>query len=106
MARNSRPAPAPRDDVHKAGDIISDRYRLLRKAGEGAMGAVWVAENTSLGSKIALKLIRPEMRLPMIVERMLREARAAARLSHSSIVRVFDLGETAAGDPYIVMEFL
>jgi serine/threonine-protein kinase len=67
---------------------------------------VWIALNIALQSKVAIKLVHPEMRLPVIVERVLREARAAARLTHSAIVRVFDLGETPSGDPYIVMELL
>jgi serine/threonine-protein kinase len=88
------------------GQILGGKYELVSKAGEGATGAVWIALNTSLQSRVAIKLVHPEMRLPVIVERVMREARAAARLTHSAIVRVFDLGETPNGDPYIVMELL
>ncbi|WP_437874611.1 serine/threonine-protein kinase [Sorangium sp. So ce513] len=86
--------------------MIGDKYQLLRKAGEGAMGSVWVAANTALEANVAIKVLRPEMRSPAIAERLLREARAAAKLSHPGIVRVFDLGKTACGTPYIVMELL
>ncbi|WP_437667507.1 protein kinase domain-containing protein [Sorangium sp. So ce1182] len=85
---------------------MGDKYQLLRKAGEGAMGSVWVAANTALEANVAIKVLRPEMRSPAIAERLLREARAAAKLSHPGIVRVFDLGKTAEGTPYIVMELL
>ncbi|WP_438014041.1 serine/threonine-protein kinase [Sorangium sp. So ce315] len=86
--------------------MVGDKYQLLRKAGEGAMGSVWVAANTALEANVAIKVLRPEMRSPAIAERLLREARAAAKLSHPGIVRVFDLGKTAGGTPYIVMELL
>lgn len=91
---------------YQKGDVVGGKYQLLAKAGEGAMGAVWVATNTALESRVAIKMIHPEMSLPAIAERLLREARAAAMLTHSAIVRVFDLGETERGDPYIVMELL
>ncbi|WP_437476827.1 protein kinase [Sorangium sp. So ce1014] len=90
----------------EAGTVVGDKYQLLRKAGEGAMGSVWVAANTALEANVAIKVLRPEMRSPAIAERLLREARAAAKLSHPGIVRVFDLGKTADGTPYIVMELL
>ncbi|WP_437707854.1 serine/threonine-protein kinase [Sorangium sp. So ce448] len=86
--------------------VVGEKYQLLRKAGEGAMGSVWVATNTALEANVAIKVLRPEMRSPAIAERLLREARAAAKLSHPGIVRVFDLGKTASGTPYIVMELL
>ncbi|WP_437669693.1 serine/threonine-protein kinase [Sorangium sp. So ce131] len=90
----------------ESGAMIGDKYQLLRKAGEGAMGSVWVAANIALEANVAIKVLRPEMRSPAIAERLLREARAAAKLSHPGIVRVFDLGKTASGTPYIVMELL
>ncbi|WP_437313372.1 protein kinase domain-containing protein [Sorangium sp. So ce385] len=90
----------------EVGTVVGDKYQLLRKAGEGAMGSVWVAANTALEANVAIKVLRPEMRSPAIAERLLREARAAAKLSHPGIVRVFDLGKTAGGTPYIVMELL
>jgi serine/threonine-protein kinase len=93
-------------EQYKVGELLGGKYRLVRKAGEGATGTVWVATNTALQSNVAIKLVHPEMRLPMIVERVMREARSAAQLTHSAIVRVFDLGETTCGDPYIVMELL
>ena len=86
--------------------VIGGKYRLVRVLGQGGMGTVWVARNEALDIDVALKLIRQEDAHPEANERLLREARAAARLGHSSIIRVFDFGATEEGDPFIVMELL
>ncbi|WP_438007855.1 serine/threonine-protein kinase [Sorangium sp. So ce321] len=91
---------------YQDGDLIAGKYRLLHKIGEGAMGTVWVATNVAVESKVAIKLMRPELRSPELTDYFHREARAAGRMNHAEIVRVFDLGETAEGDPYIVMELI
>ncbi|MFO0592949.1 MAG: protein kinase, partial [Polyangiaceae bacterium] len=72
----------------------------------GGMGSVWVAHNTALDVDVAVKLMRRDRATPEAAARFTTEARAAARLGHSSIVRVFDFGETTRGDPFIVMELL
>src|SRR5207248_1366434 len=64
-------------------------YRVLHKLGEGGMGAVYVAEDTLLKRRIALKVMRPEIAArPTARERFLREARAAAALEHDHIVTI------------------
>src|SRR5262249_7007231 len=88
------------------GDVIVEKYELLRVLGEGGMGAVWLAKNLTLEVEVALKLIRREVATLEASERLLQEARAAARLGHPSIVRVFDFGVTELDDPFIVMELL
>jgi len=72
------------------------------------MGTVWVAQNTVLQVSVAVKLITlaDQEDANENAERLLREARAAARLDHPAIVRVFDFGRTDHGDPFIVMELL
>ena len=89
---------------YRAGEIIDEKYILIRKIGEGGMGAVWVAHNSVLDVHCAVKLIEAGSR--QVAERLLEEARAAARLGHPAIVRVLDYGETARGDPFIAMELL
>src|SRR4051794_20507908 len=89
-----------------AGDIIAQKYRLTRLLGEGGMGAVWMARNIKLDVDVAIKLIRHELGTAEASRRLLQEARAAARIGHRSIVRVFDFGETELDDPFIVMEVL
>lgn len=98
--------PAQEPPRYLAGDVIVKKYRLTRLIAEGGMGAVWLARNLSLDVDVAVKLIRREIARPETAQRLLQEARAAARLRHPSIVRVFDFGESERGDPFIVMEVL
>jgi serine/threonine protein kinase len=88
------------------GDVIAAKYRLTHLLGEGGMGAVWAAHNIALDSPVAIKVIRGEADREALSMRLQLEARAAARLGHPAIVRVFDIGQTDKGDPFIVMELL
>ena len=97
---------APLPKPYLPGDVIAGKYRLTRIIGRGGMGAVWQAHNLPLDIAVAIKLIRRDRTTPGASARLLTEARAAARLMHPSIVRVFDFGESEQGDPYIVMELL
>ena len=99
----SQPPPPLR---YVPGGVIGEKYRLTKVLGEGGMGAVWVARNLRLDVDVAIKLIRREVAAEDTSERLLQEARAAARIGHPSIVRVYDFGETEYKDPYIVMELL
>ncbi|HVU00656.1 MAG TPA: serine/threonine-protein kinase [Polyangiaceae bacterium] len=74
--------------------------------GSGGMGDVWLAHNETLDIEVAIKLVRPRAGDKDAEGRLLAEARAAARLGHPAIVRVFDFGQTENGTPYIVMERL
>jgi eukaryotic-like serine/threonine-protein kinase len=89
-----------------AGEVIAERYRLIRKLGEGGMGVVWVAHSLVLGVDVAIKLIRAGVGDVDISSRMAREAQATAILGHPAIVRVFDHGATALGEPFLVMELV
>jgi len=87
--------------------VIAGKYRLETQVGQGGMGEVWVATNLVLDSKIALKvLLRSLLDNAEAGERLLREARAAARISHRNIVQVYDFGYVETGEPFIVMELL
>ncbi|MBK7584029.1 MAG: serine/threonine protein kinase [Myxococcales bacterium] len=90
--------------TYRAGEIIDEKYILIRKIGEGGMGAVWIAHNSVLDVHCAVKLI--ENASKQVAERVLDEARSAAKLGHPAIVRVLDYGHTGAGDPFIAMELL
>jgi serine/threonine-protein kinase len=106
---HSQPAAEPprsSDTRYRSGEVIAGKYELIRCLGEGGMGSVWVARNLALDAQVAVKLIRASVDSPLAAERLLTEARAAAKLKHPAIVRVFDFGRTERDDPFIVMELL
>ncbi len=89
------------------GKLIDGRYRVLDLLGEGGMGAVFVAEHTGLGKRVALKLVRPEFAEdPDFVDRFHREAMATARLDHPNIAKAIDYGTLDNGDAYLVMQLV
>jgi len=94
------------DFAYSPGDVIAGKYALEELLGAGGMGAVFRARNTAIDMPVALKLIRADLDRELLSGRLLQEARAAAKLAHPAIVRVFDVGKTALGDPFIVMELL
>jgi len=100
------PPSEPLEFSYAPGDIIAGKYALEELLGEGGMGAVFRARNTTIDMPVALKLIRSDLDREQLGGRLLQEARAAAKLAHPAIVRVFDVGKTALGDPFIVMELL
>lgn len=93
-------------DRYRAGVVLSDKYQLDTLLGEGGMGAVWQATNLLLDLPVAIKLIRGDLDRDTLRARLQLEARSAAKLGHPGIVRVFDVGETEFGDPFIVMELI
>jgi serine/threonine protein kinase len=90
------------------GDRVG-RYLVLSTLGAGGMGVVFSAYDPQLDRKVALKLLRANLRGPSAKEartRLKREAQAIAQLSHPNVVGVYDVGTTEDGDVYIAMEFV
>ncbi len=85
-------------------DLSDTRYRLIEKLGEGGMGAVWLAEDTALLRKVALKLISVAVMSDNLTNRLRAEARIIASLEHPGIVPVHDLGELPDGRFYYAMK--
>ena len=81
------------------------QYEVLGKIGEGGMGSVFVARDTRLDRKVALKVLLGNSPDPDAVARFEREARAVASLSHPNILAIYDFGSDG-NQPYIVMELL
>jgi eukaryotic-like serine/threonine-protein kinase len=92
------------------GQVLDGKYELLRKLGEGGMGAVYRARRVHIADEVAVKILHPKFVADeSAVERFRREARAAAQLHHHNVVTIHDYGETeASGQPlaYIVMELV
>jgi serine/threonine protein kinase/WD40 repeat protein len=81
-------------------------YRILREVGRGGMGIVYEAEQESLGRHVALKVLPSQASTsPIHLQRFRREARSAARLHHTNIVPVFDVGEFQ-GTHFYAMQFI
>ena len=79
-------------------------YRLLQPLGRGAMGEVWLAEDTQLPRQVAVKLLPASLTQDAeAVDRLLREAQAAASVDHPAVVTVYEAG-LDAGRPYLVMQ--
>jgi len=100
------PIDAP-DAPALIGSVIAGKYRVLRVIGSGGMGTVWEGVHTTLGTRVAIKCIKPQFAAqPEARARFEIEARAAAKLRTKHAVNVYDYGVSDNGLPYIVMEFL
>jgi eukaryotic-like serine/threonine-protein kinase len=99
-------SPPPADDP-LIGMVVSDRYRILRKIGEGGMGAVYLAEHALIEKRIALKILFQDLtRRPDLVARFLQEAKSASRIGQENVIDISDFGQTGDGLVYIAMEYL
>lgn len=93
----------------QVGQIIQDRYQVMKSLGRGGMAEVFLAEDTRLGRKVALKVIRmDEIPLSMheeVHKRFEREPRALAQLQHPNIVSIHDYG-FVGDEPFFIMDFV
>jgi eukaryotic-like serine/threonine-protein kinase len=90
----------------RLNDVLSGRYRLEQKIGEGGMGSVYLATDLELDRKVAVKLLAKSLVGDAeVVERFEREARLTAKLDHANIVNIYDVGRTGER-PFIVMKKL
>ncbi|HEX6277536.1 MAG TPA: serine/threonine-protein kinase [Polyangiaceae bacterium] len=89
------------------GQLIENKYRIVKLIGEGGMGAVYEGENVRISRRVAIKVLHSAfVENGEVVSRFEREAQAAGRIGNDHILEVLDLGALADGDRYIVMEFL
>lgn len=88
------------------GQLINDRYEILKLIGEGGMANVYLARDTILDRRVAVKVLRGDLAGDeKFVRRFQREALSASSLSHPNIVEIYDVGEDD-GNFYIVMEYI
>ena len=106
MTDNSEHATLPPTPSKRVCLGPSDQYELIEPIGEGAMGMVWRARDTLLDIDVAIKVLRPELDTPWATQRLLAEARAAARVRHRGTVHIYATGITESSRGYIVKELL
>ncbi len=100
------PVQSEAEHVPKSGQTLEKRYYLQEEIGRGGVCLVFKAVDTLLGMTVAIKVLRPEAaKDPDFVQTLLDEARSAMQISHSQIVRLHTLQETA-GFYFLVMEYL
>jgi serine/threonine protein kinase len=91
----------------RIGEVLAEKYRIVRFMGEGGMGAVYEAQHEVVGRRFAVKFLHTDLaRRQDILDRFKREARAAGELESENIASVIDFGQTQDGIPYLVMELL
>jgi serine/threonine protein kinase len=82
-------------------------YKILRKIGEGGMGAVYEGVHSLIERRVAIKILRPEYAIqPEFTARFFNEARAVNRVDHPGLVQISDYGQLPDSTTYIVMEFI
>ena len=100
-------ALAPETFDSLVGATLAGRYLIVRRIGEGGMGAVYEAKHTVIGKRVAVKvLLEKFIAKSDFVARLLQEARLASSIGHQNIVDVTDFGTTDDGRSFVVMEFL
>ena len=89
------------------GEVIAGKYRIEREIGRGGMGVVFAAQHIDLDQPVAVKILHEYAAYDQgAISRLLREARAAAKISSNHVVRVMDVGSLSEGGAYITMELL
>src|SRR5690349_18703755 len=85
------------------GEILGDRFRIVRFVGKGGMGEVYEAEDRELRGNVALKILRPELSAdPEFLHRFRREVQVARQVTHANVCRVYDMGFDRHGDTHRV----
>lgn len=101
-----------RGPMFSVGDILAERYRVLRFLAEGGMGEVFEVQDLELGGRLAAKTVRAEVASdPTALERFRREIQLARRVTHPNVCRMFDVAyhrpdPAAAGTIFLTMELL
>jgi serine/threonine protein kinase len=93
--------------LDRTGQVVEEKYRMIRLIGEGGMGAVYEAEHVIINRRCAVKFLHPEVaQNTEVVKRFVREAQAASSIGHKGIIDIYDVGHAPDGTPFLVMEFL
>ncbi|MEM1414556.1 MAG: protein kinase [Myxococcota bacterium] len=94
-------------DDPRIGMVLQDRYRIVRKLGEGGMGAVYEGEHMLIKRRVAIKALHAQFAMNAeIVKRFHNEALAATAIGHENIIEVTDMGRFDDGSVFMVLEYL
>ncbi len=86
--------------------VIKGKFKIIRKLGQGGMGAVYLAEQLGIGHRVALKFLKSEFSTDAeIARRFLNEAKSYARVAHPNAVALHDFGQDEEGNLFIAMEY-
>jgi len=97
----------PQSDDPLINSMLAGRYTIVKKLGEGGMGAVYLAIHNVLEKQVALKVLHGEFaRKPDLVERFMQEAKSASRFRHENVIDISDFGATPEGLVFFAMELL
>jgi WD40 repeat protein/serine/threonine protein kinase len=105
MSDKSKTDPKSKEYYFLSTGEMVEHYNIIRPIGKGGMGEVYLARDTLLGRKVALKIIRSDQLDSSDLESFYFEAKVTARFSHPNIVTIYGVGEYK-GFPYIALEYL
>ncbi len=89
------------------GEVIEDRYEITETLGKGGMSVVFKARDRRLKKMVAVKVLMPHLSVDALsVQRFQQEATAASHLDHPNIVKVYNVGATKSGLPFMAMDYL
>jgi serine/threonine protein kinase len=86
--------------------MLDDKYRVERLLAAGGMGEVYLGTHIGLRKRVAIKVLNPQTSTEAMIERFHREAITASQIGHEGIAQVTDIGTSAEGEPFLVMEYL
>lgn len=92
--------------AYEAGDILLDRYKVIRLLGIGGMGSVYEVEHMVLNGHYAMKLLNKNQTNDVTWRRFEIEARATSKLEHPNLIKVHDFGLLSNGQPYLIMDLI
>ena len=94
-------------DYPLIGTVFADKYEIISVLGSGGMSDVYKASHLLLKKLVAIKMLQSHLASrDTVVKRFQQEAKAVSTLDHGNVIRVFDFGVTAAGQPYLVMDYV
>ncbi|MCE9672693.1 serine/threonine protein kinase [Myxococcus stipitatus] len=89
------------------GRVVANRYRVLKRLGQGGMGSVYLAEQVGIGQQVAMKFLNAGLSMdPDVARRFLNEAKSYARVAHPNAVTLHDFGQDEEGSLYLSMEYV